>query len=87
MDPETAARVDRANRTFWREANAKAEESALIRRHDSPINLNGGYPSPDVPQIDPELATLSARIDDPDIVPTRCQIMTKARHPLDRVSA
>jgi hypothetical protein len=68
MDHETAARVDRANRTFWREANAKAEESALIRRHDSPINLTGGYPLPSAPQIDSERATLPARIDDYDVL-------------------
>jgi hypothetical protein len=65
MDPETAARVDRANRTFWREAGAKAQEPVLIRRHDSPINLTGGYRFPGVPQIDPELATLPASTNDP----------------------
>jgi hypothetical protein len=51
-DKENAARVDRANRGFWRDANAKAEEAALIRRHGSPINLIGGYRFPDSLRID-----------------------------------
>jgi len=64
MDRETTARVDRANRTFWRETNAKAEESALVRRHDPPINVTGGYRFPGAPQIDRGLATLPARTND-----------------------
>jgi hypothetical protein len=51
-DREAAARVDRANRGFWRDANAKAEKATLIRRLGSPINLIGGYRFPDSLRID-----------------------------------
>lgn len=51
-DKETAARVDRANRGFCRDANAKAEKAALIRHLGSPINLIGGYRFPNSPLID-----------------------------------
>jgi hypothetical protein len=37
LDKATAARVDRANRGFWRDANFKAEQAMLIRRLGSPI--------------------------------------------------
>jgi hypothetical protein len=80
MDHETAARVDRANRTFWREANAKAEVSALIRRHDSPVNLTGGYRFPGAPQIDPEPATLPARTDDHETDPMQNHELNPGTH-------
>jgi hypothetical protein len=47
LDLATASRVDRINRGFA----AEAAGSALIRRHDPPINVLAGYRFPDAPEI------------------------------------
>jgi hypothetical protein len=49
-----AEAIEAANRTnarHWREHNAKAEEKCLIKRHDPPVNIVGGFKFPGAPVI------------------------------------
>src|SRR5262245_8629281 len=55
LDPEFAARLERAHRTYT-ESRAKAkraaERKALIKRRTPPVNILGGYKFPGAPVVD-----------------------------------
>jgi hypothetical protein len=44
--------INRTNLKHWREANAEAEEKALIKRHHPPVNVVAGYKHSDAPVVD-----------------------------------
>jgi hypothetical protein len=44
--------INRTNARHWREYNAKTEEKCLIKRHDPPVNIVGGYKFPGAPAAD-----------------------------------
>jgi hypothetical protein len=47
-----AEALDRANRAFWRNHNAKLAEKAEIKPHHPPVNIVGGYKFHDEPEIE-----------------------------------
>lgn len=49
---EAVEASNRTNARHWREANARAEATCLIKRDDSPVNIVGGYKFPGAPAID-----------------------------------
>ena len=49
---EAIEAINRTNARHWREHNAKAEEKCLIKRHDPPVNIVGGYKFPGAPAAD-----------------------------------
>jgi hypothetical protein len=55
LDPEFAARLERAHRTYA-DSRAKAKRAAarraLIKRHHPPVNVLGGYQFPNAPAVD-----------------------------------
>jgi hypothetical protein len=46
---EAIEAINRTNARHWREYNAKTEEKCLIKRHDPPVNIVGGYKFPGAP--------------------------------------
>jgi hypothetical protein len=49
---EAVEAINRTNFKRWREANAKAEEKTLIKRHHPPVNVLGGYKHPGASFVD-----------------------------------
>jgi hypothetical protein len=65
VDRVTAARIDRVNRKY-----SRGDNTTLIKRHDPPVNIVGGYRFPDVPNID--ISSTAPNIDEtacPTMVP------------------
>jgi hypothetical protein len=52
LDEATADRVSRVNHGYWKGACRAAEERAVIKRHQPPVNILGGYKFPDAPAVD-----------------------------------
>jgi hypothetical protein len=49
---EAIEAINRTNAQHWREHNARAEEKCLVKRHDPPVNIVGGYKFPGAPAVD-----------------------------------